>query len=135
MRIIFADTSYWIALINPRDKAHALAKRLTEQLGNCRIVTSEMVLVELLNHIAEYGREKRREVGEMVKGLNRNPNVEIVQQTSEQFWAAIDYYESRLDKGWGITDCASFQVMEARGLWEALSTDHDFEQAGFTILM
>lgn len=99
------------------------------------IVTSEMVLVELLNHIAEYGREKRREVGEMVKGLNRNPNVEIVQQTSEQFWAAIDYYESRLDKGWGITDCASFQVMEARGLWEALSTDHDFEQAGFTILM
>ena len=122
-------------MINPRDKAHALAKRLTEQLGNCRIVTSEMVLVELLNHIAEYGREKRREVGEMVKGLNRNPNVEIVQQMSEQFWAAIDYYESRLDKGWGITDCASFQVMEARGLWEALSTDHDFEQAGFTILM
>ncbi len=135
MRILFADASYWIALINPRDKAHELAKHLTEKLINCRIVTSEMVLVELLNHIAGYGRERRREVGEMVKGLNRNPNVEIVRQTSRQFWAALDYYESRLDKRWGVTDCASFQLMESRGLWEALSTDRDFEQAGFTILM
>ena len=135
MRIIFADASYWIALMNPRDKAHGLAKPLTEQLRNCRIVTSEMVLVELLNYMAEYGEDKRREVVEMVKGLNSNPNVEIVRQTSEQFWAAVDYYESRLDKGWGVTDCASFQLMEARGMWEALSSDHDFEQAGFTILM
>ena len=135
MRVIFADASYWIALMNPRDKSHETAKSVSEELGNHQMVTSEMVLIELLDYMAEYGEEKRKEVVEMVKDIKTDPNMEIVRQTSEQFWAAVDYYESRLDKGWGVTDCASFQLMEARGMWEALSSDHDFEQAGFTILM
>ena len=135
MRIIFADASYWIALMNPRDKSHETAKSVSEELGNHQMVTSEMVLIELLDYMAEYGEEKRKEVVKMVKDIKTDPNMEIVRQTSEQFWAAVDYYESRLDKGWGVTDCASFQLMEARGMWEALSSDHDFEQAGFTILM
>jgi hypothetical protein len=34
-----------------------------------------------------------------------------------------------------MTDCISFVVMNEAGLTEALTADHHFEQAGFTILM
>jgi predicted nucleic acid-binding protein len=34
-----------------------------------------------------------------------------------------------------LTDCISFVVMEDEELTEALTGDHHFEQAGFTILL
>ena len=45
--------------------------------------------------------------------------------------AGFDLYESRLDKDWSLTDCVSFAVLSRRGLTEALTADHHFEQAGF----
>ena len=48
--------------------------------------------------------------------------------------AAWQLWEARPDKDWGIVDCASFLVMQQRGLTEALTTDHHFEQAGFVRL-
>ena len=135
MNVVFADASYWIALLSPRDEFHETAIRLSAGLENLWIVTSEMVLAELLNHMADYGSQMRRVVIETVRYLEDDPKVEIVRQTSEQFWDATEYYMSRLDKDWGITDCVSFQLMESRGIWEALSSDHDFEQAGFITLM
>lgn len=135
MKEIFADASYWIALLNPRDEFHEVAIRVSRDLEEASIVTSEMVLVELLNHMSEYGPEMRRLVVETARHLDDDPRVDVVRQTSDQFWDAADYYASRLDKDWGITDCASFQLMESRDIWEVLSSDHDFEQAGFVILV
>ena len=44
-------------------------------------------------------------------------------------------YGSRLDQTWSLTDCASFLVMEQRGITDALAHDRDFEQAGFVALL
>lgn len=40
-------------------------------------------------------------------------------------------FASRADKAWSLTDCISFRVMAERGLSDALTADHHFEQAGF----
>jgi predicted nucleic acid-binding protein len=40
-----------------------------------------------------------------------------------------------MDKEWSLTDCISFIAMEDRGITEAMTADHYFEQAGFTILL
>jgi predicted nucleic acid-binding protein len=47
----------------------------------------------------------------------------------------IQLYDSRPDKQWSLTDCISFVVMQDRGIVEALTGDHHFEQAGFTALL
>lgn len=49
--------------------------------------------------------------------------------------AGWDLCRKWLDKGWGLTDCTSFTLMERLGLREAATTDHHFEQAGFTVLL
>lgn len=56
MRKVFADTGYWIALLNPNDELNLKARSVTASLSaNARIVTSEMVFTELLNAFSKQG--------------------------------------------------------------------------------
>lgn len=135
MRIVFADTGYWIAMANPDDGLHASAKFVTEQLGDIEIVTSEMVLVEFLNFMGRHGEYKRRLASNAVEQILKDPDVEVVLQTSDLFRAAVELYASRLDQRWSVTDCASFLLMDQRGISEALARDRDFTQAGFVALL
>ena len=43
MKKVFADTGYWIALLNPKDALYPKARQLTVTLKPRPIVTSEMV--------------------------------------------------------------------------------------------
>jgi uncharacterized protein len=134
MSRVFADTSYWIALVNPRDQIHAKAISVTQQLSPVRILTSEMVLAEVLNSFSDSG-PLRHAVGGMVQRLRSNRDVIIVPQTSEQFESALRRYKQAADKSWSLTDCASFQVMEAEQIQAALTHDRRFAQAGFETLL
>lgn len=135
MKMVFADICYFIALLNPNDRLHNMAIEVSRNLGYVRIITSEMVLVEMLNALSKHGETMRKLVTDTVKSLEKNPNNIIVPQTSLQFQSTINRYASRLDKDWGATDCASFILMEEKGISEALTSDHHFTQAGFTILL
>jgi len=130
MRQVFADTGYWIALVNPRDQIHAKAVSVTQQLSSARIFTSEMVLAEVLNSFSDAG-PLRQAVGSMVQKLRGNRDVVIVPQTSEQFESALRRYKQAADRSWSLTDCASFQVMAAEQIRAALTHDQHFAQAGF----
>ena len=74
-------------------------------------------------------------VVDLIDGLRRDPNVEVVPQTSLQFQEAISLYARRGDKAWTHTDCDSFQVMHRPAITEALSHDRHFVQAGFRALL
>ncbi len=134
MRRVFADTSYWIALVNPRDHIHAKAVSVTQQLSSAKILTSEMVLTEVLNSFSDAG-PLRQAVGGIVQRLRSNRDVIIVPQTSEQFESALRRYKQATDKSWSLTDCASFQVMEVERIQAALTHDQHFAQAGFEALL
>ena len=135
MREVFADADYWIAMQNTDDELHGVAQGVADRLGQRRIVTTQMVLVEFLNHMSRRGPYQRSPAARTVRELENNPNVEIVQQTGEQYNAAVDRYASRPDQRWSVADCASFLLMEQRGITEALAYDRDFEQAGFVALL
>jgi uncharacterized protein len=133
MKQIFADTSYWIGLVNPRDQIHEKVIKITQQLFSVRLLTTEMVLGELLNSFSD--SPMRRAVAGMVLKLRNDRNVRIVPQTSEQFESALRRYRQAADKSWSLTDCASFQVMEAEQIQAALTHDQHFAQAGFETLL
>ena len=135
MRALFADSGYWIALLNSRDELHDKAVSIRDGLAGAKIVTSEMVLVEVLDDAARGGWFTRQAASDLVTRLRNDPTVDIEGVTSLQFEQALDLYRSRPDQRWGLTDCASFLVMEERGITEALAYDRDFEQAGFVALL
>jgi predicted nucleic acid-binding protein len=72
---------------------------------------------------------------QLVDELRSDANTVIVPASSKLFEEGYDLFRRRADKDWSLTDCLSFVVMDQEGVSEALTADHDFEQAGFTILM
>jgi predicted nucleic acid-binding protein len=133
MRRIFADTSYWMGLVNPRDQIHQKAVSVSLQLSSESLVTTDMVLVEVLNSFSD--SLYREAVGRMVASLRQDQNLTIVPQTRAQFEIALRRYRQAADKGWSLTDCASFQVMESEQIRAALTHDQHFAQAGFETLL
>jgi uncharacterized protein len=135
MRRVFADTGYWVALLNPQDELHQKARELSNQIDSLYIVTSEMVLAEILNDFSKRGEFLRRGAIELIENLYTHPNVTIVKQSSSQFQEGFLLYKQRRDKKWSITDCVSFKIMEEYQITEALAYDKHFEQAGFIALL
>jgi hypothetical protein len=129
---IFIDTSYFLALVNGRDKYHGTAKTMAAQVAP-PFITSEAVLFELGNALA---RPPHRMLAiQALRQIRADASIEIVSIGSDLFAQTVAFYQSRPDKAWGLTDCSSFVIMQQRGLQEALTADTHFEQAGFTRLL
>lgn len=132
MKDIFADTFYFLALLNPSDEAYQRARAITANQQS-RLVTTAWVLTELANALCKH--EVRAGFLEMLRALRSDPAAAIVGPDQRWFDAGLELYASRPDKDWSLTDCISFVVMQDRGIAEALSGDHHFEQAGFRALL
>jgi hypothetical protein len=129
---VFIDTSYFLALVNSRDKYHEAAKEAAVTVAP-PFVTSEAVLFELGNALA---RPPQRTLAvNALQQIRADPKIEIVHIDPDLFAQTIAFYRARPDKGWGLTDCASFVIMRQRGLIEALTADKHFAQAGYTPLL
>jgi uncharacterized protein len=135
MRSVFADTGYWIAVVNPRDGLHDKAITVGKQLGPSTIITSDMVLTEVLNMLAESGAQLRDVAVKAVQAIKADNRIEVVPQPRRLFQAAFDLYSKRPDKEWSLTDCASFVIMTERKISDALTHDKHFEQNGFAALL
>ena len=135
MKMTFADTFYWAALLNPRDQWHQSAKDAQQKLGNVRLATTETVLIELLNFFSEYGAEMCQIVVDTARDILVDLEIEYISHSPEVFLEALDLYEKRLDKGYSLTDSISMLTMKNLGLQEILTHDKHFEQEGFTILL
>lgn len=123
MSTVFADTGFWIAIINPRDSLHATACAIADSMRGRRIVTTQMVLTEFLNDMASRGTHLRSAAFRIVKQIQDNSDTTVVPQSDIQFTSALSLYAERTDKAWSLTDCASLLVMGASGISEALTYD------------
>jgi hypothetical protein len=129
---VFADTFYFLALFNPRDHGHARAVHYASNTIDS-LVTTDWVLTETGDALAD--PVNREGCVEFIDDLRVSASVDIVPASRELFDAGWDMYRNRLDKGWSLTDCISFVVMQRRDIREALTGDHHFEQAGFQALL
>ena len=132
MRTVFVDTFFWIARINPRDQWHQKATELSSSLKDTFLITSEEVLVELLNYFSDYGPEMRQAAALIVRHIVDDPNILVAARV---FREGLALFESRLDKGYSMTDCLSMCIMRGYDVAEVLSHDHHFIQEGFVNLL
>ena len=132
MTRVFADTSFYAAVLSPRDSMHARAVSLS-QAKKRRILTTEFVIVELANLLSRI--PVRPTFIEFVRYVRNHPQTLIIPATSQLIERGFSLFSRRPDKEWSLTDCISFVVMEEHGVTEALTSDGDFEQAGFRVLL
>ena len=132
MKAVFADTFYFLALLNERDPAHKRAVTASRTPG-LLVTTTEFVLLELADALCQ--PHQRIEVMTLWNVVQTDPAFRLVPASTELIQRGAKLYRERPDKEWPLTDCISFVVMQEQGLSEALTADHHFEQAGFKALL
>jgi uncharacterized protein len=135
VREVFVDTSGWVALKHKGDTFWDAATALHRSLliAGVHYVTSNFVLDEsytLLVHRA--GHHVAVELGEEIRASRLVTVVRIAADWEDEAWQMFKRYA---DKAFSFTDCTSFVVMRHRGIWEAFTNDHNFEQVGYQRLL
>ncbi len=131
MNALFADTFYFLALVNGGDKHHAAAVRYDDVQP--ALVTTAWVLTEVADALS--APENRAVFLKLLDVLNENPEVQIFPPDNRLFERGIELFRQRADKDWSLTDCISFIVMADEKISGALTGDRHFEQAGFHALL
>ena len=112
MKPLFADASFYIALLNQGDELFPLAKPYAAD------VTTEFVIIEVANFFARF--QYRQKSVELYSRLIQSASTRIFPASSDLFSKGFELYKARSDKDWSLTDCCSFVVMEELKLEEAL---------------
>ena len=130
---LFLDTAFIQALLNPNDEYHPQAKQLLPRVRSASEVwLTEAILVEVGNALS---RLNRNGAAQFIQQCYRTDNIRVVSVDTALLTQALDLYQSRPDKDWGLTDCISFVVMQQQDLVDVVTSDRHFRQAGFQILM
>ncbi len=134
MKLVFVDTSGWVACADGNDPAHGKFSviRDRELRAGKVMVTTDYVADETLTLLRlRLGLAAARQWWETT---SQSPRVRMVGVDAELFDQGLMWFFQYTDKGFSFTDCTSFAVMRRDKIREALATDHHFSQAGFVRL-
>ncbi len=116
---LFLDTAFIQALLNPRDDYHNQAKQLFPRIrAASEVWITEAIFAEVGNALSVFNRNG---AVQFIQQCYRTDNIKIVSVDTELLMQALALYQSRSDKGWGLTDCISFVVMQQQNLTDAVT--------------
>src|SRR5687767_10828828 len=108
MNLAFVDTSYYMAVLNSRERHHVQAKAaIREFTGN--LVTSDYILMELGNAL-RFSSDRDTFIS-FWKAIFSDANTEIIPASYDLMLSGFNLFSSRPDKEWSLTDCISFSIM------------------------
>ena len=124
----FVDTSFWAALLVPRDAHHEEARALWTRDRGAALTTCHV--------IGETWTFLRRRAGhraaisflDAVSGSDRLVAVHVDEDVE---LAALQWLRRHDEREYSFVDATSFEVMRRRRLEEAFAFDGDFAAAGF----
>jgi uncharacterized protein len=125
----FADSFYWIALLNDTDQDHS---RVLQMKITGRLVLSVAVQLEVLDAFSS-DVKLRSNAKYFWDYCSKDSSIIIVPLEEALLENAMQLFQSRKDKFWSFTDCISFVIMQQRKIIVALTADQHFRQAGFEI--
>src|SRR5437870_8974726 len=88
MKSVFADTFYFLALLNERDAAHARAVAAS-RIAGLALVTTEFVLIELADALCK--RQQRDEVLALCNVVETDPAFTLIRATTELIQRAENF--------------------------------------------
>ena len=126
--MIFVDTSFFIALLDPQDTNHARAVEALQafqgkRLSDLLLTTNNVVLEAITVARYEVGHALAVKAGQLLYGEKL---ARLHRTTAEEEAAGFAYLQKHADKEYSAVDCLSFAVMEGLGIHEALAFDSDF---------
>ena len=133
MKLVFADTLYWGAILHSRDQYRSRAIRARKAVGEVRLVTTDEVLTELLDGAAQSGPDWREAATRAIRRILDEERVTVHPQSRESFLAGLRLYEQRPDKDYSLVDCVSMTTMRRHGVTEVLTNDHHFARKGLKV--
>lgn len=131
-RLLFLDTVFIQAIYNARDQYHQAAMDLLPEVEKAKAWVTEAVLVEVGNGLSAVNRQG---AVEFIRLCYQTPNIHIARFDTALLNKALNLYENRGDKTWGLIDCMSFVVMKEQNIAEAATADEHFVQAGYRALL
>jgi predicted nucleic acid-binding protein len=134
MKIIFADSFYWIALLSPKDTWHSRVIEWSQSYPDVSLLITDGIIDEIFAHFSKQGDILRGKVIELYQNILDEPNIQLIAYNQELRQAGIELYQKRPDKGYSLADCISMAIMKKLNISEVLTNDKHFSQEGFTIL-
>ena len=129
---MFVDTSGLMCLFDQRDHRHPHAVRHYD-LAQSRLSHSSVLVEFVALTIAR--KAPRQEALRFVESISLDSEIELVWVSRDLHVRAMKLLRERSDKLWSLCDAVSFLLMLERKVLDALTTDHNFEQAGFVRLL
>lgn len=128
---LFLDTYYVQALLNPRDPHHEHALTLLPLVRRAaEVVITEAMFAEVGSALSGTPR-LRQLAAAFIRRCYAEANMAVVSVDTALLARALELFESRADKDWGLTDCISFVGMREHNLVDAATRERHFQQAGF----
>lgn len=131
MSRMLLDSSFVIAAKLERDQNHEVARQYWLELlrSDALLTTTSFILDEIATFLNARGDHAAVvEAGEILSG---SPSVDVDYLDSGLFRRGWAHFKRHGDKGYSLTDCISFVVMQDLGLTRALTFDRHFVQAAF----
>lgn len=134
MRRVFVDTGAFVALRNPNEREHVLARETLSALvaGRTSLFTTNYVFAE--TYTALLIRRGRAEAIQWGRAFHAGQAIELIRVDEGTEERAFSTLESHDDKRWSYVDATSFALMEREGVAEAFAFDRHFAQRGLTML-
>ena len=134
--MIFIDTSFFVALLSPRDAHHKRAREAFDAFKGQRLVdlflTTNNVVLETVTVAGRQGGNRLAvEVGQM---LYAEKLARMYRTTPEDEAAALAYLKQHQDKRYSAVDCLSFVVMLEHGIHEVFAFDRRDFSHRFNVL-
>ncbi len=133
-RLIFVNTSGWLALYNPNDPNHEAARALWEDLRNqpVRFVTTDYVLDQVFTAMKIFGSLDAAQALHTV--ILNTSLLRFFMTDSVIFERAWKVFIDDEHPQFTFTDCINYAVIQYLGAHEVFTFDPNFSAPGLVIL-
>lgn len=133
-RLIFVNSTGWLALYNPKDPNHEAAKELWESLRGLpvRFVLTDYVLDEVYSTLKAFGSLQAAQAFNVV--MSTSSLVRLFMTDSVIFSRAWKVFTDDDHPEWTFTDCINYAVIQYLGVSEVITFDPSFTAPELAIL-